>query len=29
MDRLNPKGPVEWREQEEEEQFLHGGTPTR
>ena len=24
MERLNPKGPDEWREQEEEEQFLRG-----
>lgn len=27
MERLNPKGPDEWREQEEEERFLQGGAP--
>ena len=25
MERLNPKGPDEWKEQEEEEKFLEGG----
>ena len=27
MEHLNPKGPEEWREQEEDEQFLQGGEP--
>lgn len=29
MERLNPKGPDEWREQEEEEQFLRGPASTK
>ena len=28
MERLNPKGPDEWREQQEEERFLEGGQPS-
>jgi mono/diheme cytochrome c family protein len=28
MERMNPKGPEEWREQQEEEQFLEGGQPS-
>lgn len=28
MERLNPKGPDEYEEQKEEEQFLNGGTAT-
>ena len=27
MQKLNPKGPDEWREQQEDEQFLEGGEP--
>jgi mono/diheme cytochrome c family protein len=29
MKALNPKSPDEWRQEEEERQFLEGGTPTR
>jgi hypothetical protein len=28
MERLNPKGPDEWREMEEDEEFLQGKAPT-
>ncbi len=29
MERLNPRGPEEWKELEEEERFLEGEPPER